>query len=161
MNARAPACADPAAIDAAGVPRRPVQGAITLERSLDELSRLAPWLAALAAESGLPEETAFALDLFLQEAVGNIVMHGTGTGTGPVEIRVGFFAGEAGVSVTVADTLLPFDPTAVPLQPRPASLDEARPGGFGLRLISGLSGVPRYHHDGRHNVLTLVCPLSV
>lgn len=156
MSALATPCAR---LDAGGAQQPSVRGAITLKRSVDELSRLAPWLAVLSAESRLPEETAFALDLFLQEAVGNIVMHGSGSGT--AEIGIEFLASETGVSVTVADTLLPFDPTALALQPEPASLDEARPGGLGLRLIRGFAGVPRYHHDGRRNVLTLVCPLSV
>ena len=57
------------------------------------------------------------------------------------------------------DRGLPFDPTAVALPPRPASLQEARVGGLGVPLLRRIAAELDYQRtaDGR-NRLNLVLP---
>lgn len=126
---------------------------------LRELDRLSPWITSLTRADGLPEDVAFGLDLFLQEAVGNVVEHGApGAQTPLIEIEYRL-SGDA-VCLTVADTAPPFDPVAVPLGEPARTLDQATPGGHGLRLMRGFTGECRYRHEQGRNVLTLICPIT-
>lgn len=123
------------------------------------LGRLGPWVTDLAARHALPDPVAFGIDLFLQEAIGNIVMHARAGSCTPIEVTVVTAADR--VTVTIADATAPFDPTAQPLPPPPARLEDARPGGLGLRLMRTFAGECSYRHDGRRNLLTFDCPIPV
>jgi len=121
------------------------------------LERLGPWVTSLAARHEIPDQVAFGIDLFLQEAIGNIVLHAPAGACGPIEVTV--VTAPDRVFVTIADAAAPFDPTAQPLPTPPARLEDARPGGLGLRLMRTFAGECSYRHDGRRNLLTFDCPI--
>lgn len=97
----------------------------------------------------------YAVELVLEEWLTNAFRHG---GARQVQLRAGR-DGEAGVLLQFADDGTPFDATRHPLAARPASLDEAEPGGLGLLLIQRYAS--RWQHsreDGRNVMRVWIGP---
>lgn len=126
---------------------------LELPATIPGLAAAGRWLAAQAEAARLPEETVFALEICLEEALGN-VLHHTPEGVGP--LRVGFQAEAAEVRLVVEDAGPPFDPTAHEEAPLPATLEDAPIGGLGLRLMRRFADSLRYERLAGRNVLTIV-----
>lgn len=133
---------------------------LIIESRLDDLARVASWAEALAVAHGIPEETLYAIQLCLEEALSNIVRHGYGGEPGH-SITVEFVAqGEPGgvreLAFVVEDQAPPFDPLGSDAAVKaPASIDELRPGGQGLRLLRKFAGGIEYRRLADGNRLTL------
>lgn len=111
----------------------------------DVLAQLAPW-PGLDADA----RRRYALELVLEEWLTNAFRHGAATWQ---RLRVEAAPDGQGLLLEFVDDGRPFDPTRQHAAPRPASLDEAEPGGLGLLLIG--RHVRRWEHDrqGPHNRL--------
>lgn len=131
-------------------------------RALSEDVRPAShWLARSCQARGVPDDQILRLDLCLNEALANVISHGGAQAlAAPVRLRV-HVSGDAAMhqaSVTVYDSGPAFDATSVQPGELAATLDEAEPGGLGLRMIRNLSDSLSYWHDQGHNELTFgVC----
>ncbi len=105
----------------------------------------------------MPAPQILRLDLCLNEALANVISHGGAPAlAAPVRLRL-HVSGDAAMhqaSVTVYDSGPAFDATSVQPGELPATLDEAEPGGLGLRMIRNLSDSLSYWHDQGHNELT-------
>jgi anti-sigma regulatory factor (Ser/Thr protein kinase) len=119
----------------------------TRRRVLDHL-RAAPGI-------DLGQRTVYAVELVLEEWLTNVFRHG---GRPRVELQV--TADVTGVVMRFADDGPAFDPTAHAQPARPASLDEAEPGGLGLLLIERYAS--RWSHVREHgrNVLSVTVDLA-
>lgn len=131
-------------------------GRLEVGAHLDSLGRVRDFLNSSLDSLGLPEDAAGDLLLAVDEAVSNIVMHGS-TGDGAV-VEVAVQAEPDAVAVRIRDNAARYDPTgtAAPrLDISPLEQDHA--GGFGVELIRRLVDELRYQvtDDGR-NELTLV-----
>jgi serine/threonine-protein kinase RsbW len=129
------------------------QQRIVLKRELGELDRLGTWIQAFEGEIDLVPDVAFALELCLEEAIANIIMHGGPTGAG--EISVTLQHTSPGLVATIEDDGRQFDPTKAPRRATAQSLDEARPGEHGIQLIRTFATDMRYECNRGLNTLTL------
>ena len=127
----------------------------TLQRPVAEaLADIGPaveWADGWAAAAGLDETVRFAIQICLEEALANLILHARPVGDSK-EIEVGFAADAAGATVIVSDRCQPFDMTvtAIPDLPSPADMQE---GGQGLRLVHHFSTELSYRSlDGRNEL---------
>jgi len=125
------------------------QHSLTLESSLASAGKGSEWARTLAARSGLPEERVGALDLCIVELVSNVVMHSYRGAPG--EIRLDLALDDVGAMLTVTDSGPPFDPLSAPAPTVPASLEEAKIGGYGIHLVRSSADACLYRRrDGRN-----------
>ncbi len=135
---------------------------LTLQSRLDDLALLWPWVEALATEHAIPADTQFAIRLCLEEALSNIIRHGYRGEPNhaiTVDCMVDCTPGGAHeLAFVVEDQAPPFDPlapSALADAPVPASIDELRPGGRGIRLLRGFAGSLAYQRLAGGNRLTI------
>jgi serine/threonine-protein kinase RsbW len=124
-----------------------------LKRELGELDRVAAWIQAIEQEIGLGSNAAFALELCLEEAIANIIMHGGARRGGDIAVTVEQTS--PALVVKIEDDGLAFDPTRAPRPTAARSLDEATPGEHGIHLIRTFATDMRYEHRSGLNTLTL------
>lgn len=126
---------------------------LALEARLGETSRLADWVAGVAAAHGLSDEVAFRLDVCLAEAVSNVIAYAFADPRGrsvtvEADLRQGL------LRVAVEDDGDPFDPLTFAAPSLPASLEEAPIGGLGIHLIRTMADEVGYERqDGRNRLL--------
>ncbi len=137
-----------------------VQNGLELDSRLTELSRIWPWVEALADEYGLAEEQRFAMHLCLEEALANVVLHGYGEEPGhPIAIRSSVMDGW--LFIAIEDEAPPFAPDeAGPSGQNPADLEAMEPGGNGIRLLRRFAGSVVYEPLQPGNRLTIGFPLA-
>ena len=127
--------------------------ALRVERSMQGLERLGPWVDEVAADLALTRRVEYALRLCLEEAVANLVMHGVPVpGADAVSMIVD--CTDDGLRLTVTDRCEAFDlrsVTSVSLADR----SPAQIGGLGIHLMRQYARVIDYARDGDANRLTV------
>jgi anti-sigma regulatory factor (Ser/Thr protein kinase) len=120
----------------------------------DDLKDIGPaiaWAGAFIDQAGLSPKVRFAVDLSLEEALVNLIMHGR-AGDGEKEIVVNVAADSAGATIIIQDRCEPFDLT---LADAGANPDVLSVGGQGIRLLRAFTADMSYATAGRRNALTL------
>ena len=136
---------------------------LELDSQLTEFSRLGPWLEAMTDRLGLGERERYAIDLCMEEALVNVILHGYGSEPGhPIVIQTSVTAGT--LSITVDDQAPPFSPlerlnTPPGVKGEPASLDSVIPGGKGVGLMHRFTESMHYERLKDGNRLTMVFPV--
>jgi anti-sigma regulatory factor (Ser/Thr protein kinase) len=136
-----------------------MNGSARLDVPYDEaaLHDLGPWIEAFVEANKLRADTAFALQLCLEEAVSNAVRHGVPSADSRgVVLTVN--ADAAGVVARLEDHGPPFDPLQAAPPKMPNSLEDAIPGGLGIHLMREFCKDISYARVGRINRLTFVFP---
>ena len=129
------------------------------------LSSALAWLEGLAQRDGWPTRTLFALTLCADEALTNLISYASApAGGAPLQLRLecarsgsGSGSGDS-VWLRIADNGAVFDPTAQASPALAASLDDARVGGHGLRLMRHYLRALHYQRQNDCNVLLLEAP---
>jgi serine/threonine-protein kinase RsbW len=127
---------------------------LVMRRDLAELTRLASWIECWAGES-VPPDTAFALQLCLEEAVANIIMHGTAS-EDRAEIAVELERDGKALRARVEDCGQKFDPTQFPLPVPATSLETAKVGDLGIHLMRSFATGMRYERRDHRNRSTFL-----
>ena len=127
---------------------------ISLLNELGELRRMSDWLQASGRALGMSTERLGELDLCANEAVTNIISYAY-EAPGPRSIGLRLAHAGAGVTLSLEDDGLPFDPLAAPLATPPASLAEAQIGGLGIKLILGTMARCAYRRENGKNVFSM------
>jgi serine/threonine-protein kinase RsbW len=146
-------CRDPASI-MPGKCAHKADARLTLKSQLAELSRVWPWVDALAAEYNLPGETHFAINLCFEEALSNIICHGY-RGQPDHSITIDFTSNGTSLTFTIEDQAPPYAPAEPADSQPPASIEEYRPGGLGLQLMRRFAGTLRWEPLPHGNRLTI------
>jgi anti-sigma regulatory factor (Ser/Thr protein kinase) len=138
-----------------------LQDRIELDSRLTELTRVQPWIEALADHYCLSEDTRFAVHLCLEEALANVVMHGYRNEPGhPIVIRSLVSAGDLlFVIEDQAPAFTPGEPTTPGDAAAPVSLESIEPGGNGIRLLYRFAGSVAYERFADGNRLTIGFPI--
>jgi serine/threonine-protein kinase RsbW len=135
------------------------QDSFQLDSQLSELSRVQPWIEALADQYGFGKEVRFAMQLCMEEALANVVMHGYGNEPGhPIVIRS--FVSANALHLAIDDKAPPFAPVEPDLRSN-ANLESVQPRGNGLRLLYRFAGSLAYERLPDGNRLTIGFPLPV
>ncbi len=128
---------------------------LTLRSRMSELARVRPWIEHLAKRDAIPEETQFAINLCLEEALSNITRHGY-AGVPNGEIAVRYAMPQTGVFVFVIDDQAPtFNPLTALGPPIPVSLEDSSVGGQGLRLLKDFADTLKYEATPTGNRLSI------
>lgn len=128
---------------------------MTIDSRLEEIPRLARWVDALVRGAAFHDGLSFDIQVCLEEAIANIVLHGfKGEAGHPIVVNLAVAAEE--VRVQVRDSGPPFDPRRVSELTPSTSLKDARIGGMGIRLIRGLALHFDYERLDGANQLSLI-----
>jgi anti-sigma regulatory factor (Ser/Thr protein kinase) len=105
----------------------------------------------------LEEAAVYAVDLALEELVGNTIRHGY---DGGAEGRIGVDVAIQGdhVRVRITDDGRPFDPTRHPEPARPRDLATAAVGGRGVSMVRRLVRAMRYRREPGGNWIEVEVP---
>jgi serine/threonine-protein kinase RsbW len=127
---------------------------LLLSHHRQDLGRLSHWLDEQEGTLAIPDGIAYAVRLCLEEAVANLIIHTQTTSEGPdITVDLGW---KGGIMVAaIEDHGLPFDPRMAPAPVRPASLDDAIPGGLGIHLMRSFASEIDYASVSGRNRLTL------
>ncbi len=138
-----------------------LQDRIELDSQLTELTRVQPWIEALADQYAFSEDTRFAMHLCVEEALANIVMHGYGDEPGhPIVMRSSVSARELFIVIEDrAPAFAPVEPAPQGEATPPVSLESIEPGGNGIRLLYRFAGSISYERFSDGNRLTIGFPI--
>jgi serine/threonine-protein kinase RsbW len=135
---------------------------LELDSRLAELGRVGPWAETLADKHHLGREILYAVQLCMEEALANVIMHGYRNEPGhPILIRSSIADGW--LYFAIQDEAPPFAPDALEAATngrKPANLESIQPGGNGIRLMRRFAGSMEYEVLPIGNRLTLGFPLS-
>lgn len=122
----------------------------------DSLAQISEFISQAAFEAGFDEDSAFHIQMAVDEACSNIIEHAYGAScAGNIELTYRLEAGE--FTITIHDTGCSFDPTRVPEPPLGASLEDLPAGGLGLYFMRRLMDQVRFEFDpAKGNTLTMV-----
>ena len=136
---------------------------LELDSQLGDLSRVPPWVEELADRYGLAAETRYAINLCLEEALANVVLHGYGSEPGhPIRVETSVAGGSLFFSIEdQAPPYAPLDPGARGGSQSPANLETMQVGGNGIRLLYRFAGSVSYQPLLGGNRLTLGFPIPV
>lgn len=109
----------------------------------------------LSACAGYCDRDRFRVNLALSEAVTNIISYANPDGI-TRDISLEAEQTPELLTITIADDGRPFDPLAHPEKVLPTRLENAEPGGLGIRLIRRYCDESHYERAGGRNRLTLV-----
>jgi len=122
-------------------------------REMTALAGLVEFVREFLAVEGLPEDSAFELDLVLEELFTNLVKYSRGSRR---DIEVGLEPGPDGVVLTLREYDVDrYDPTAAPEVDIHRPLADRRPGGLGIHLVRRLSRDFRYEWQDRTGIITV------
>ena len=145
---------------------RPCKLCLEINPDPQEFRRASGWLRAGGSYLGVPEEQIDRLELCLNEVLANILEHGGDVvANHPIQLELRASALPSGfeAQLLVSDRGEPFDSGRASLRPLPGSLEQARPGGLGLRLVKAFSDDMGYRVLEGGNELTITMhwtPLS-
>ena len=121
---------------------------------MEEIPRVTRWVDEQIGGAGFGEGLSFDVQVCLEEAIANIVLHAFKGAKGhPIVVSLAIGAEE--VSVQIRDSGPPFDPRGVVQAAPPSSPQDATIGGVGIRLIRGLARSFDYARLDDANRLTL------
>lgn len=122
----------------------------------DDLGDVGPaiaWAGEIVDQAGLSKDVRFAVDVGLEEALANLIMHGKGEFDHGKGIVMSVTAGPEAAVVTITDRCAPFDVTEAAVEQHPTGFDV---GGRGLRLLKAFVSELTYKTHEDHNELTLI-----
>ena len=124
---------------------------LSMTASMDEMSRIEPFVARVARQAGIEGREVKRLRLAVEEAVANIINHGQAT---TIELQA--TADDQQLVLTIDDDGQPFDPTAESPTDFTMSADERPPGGLGIMFLHQMTDGLEYQRLNGHNVLRII-----
>jgi anti-sigma regulatory factor (Ser/Thr protein kinase) len=113
---------------------------------------MSAWWREWASQAGLTSDACDRGELCLNEAVGNIIQHGTIDDERAVEVVLE--RSSDAVRITVIDSGDRFNPLEHPAVAFPASLEDAAVGRLGIPLMDSFADEISYRRENGHNLLT-------
>jgi serine/threonine-protein kinase RsbW len=136
----------------------PYKSAMVMRIDPGELDRLTQWVVAACTAARLPEKTAFAVQLCLDEAVANVLQHNLQHARGgqcASAIAASLERSNCDVVLAIEDDGGPFDPTGVAPPPPAQTLELLPVGGLGIHFMRQYSNRMEYSRTGGRNRLRL------
>lgn len=127
---------------------------LVIPADLAEIRKVAAAIDDAGRASGFSDSSIGELQLAVEEALANTIVHGYRGAPGDVAIAIR--AAPREVSVRLEDDAPPFDPFTAPDPDRGSDLEGRPIGGLGVFLIREMTDEVAYRYEGGRNVLTLV-----
>ena len=106
---------------------------LSLEANPEALESGQAALTRFLAQAGASEKTVYNASLAFEELVSNVIRHAYPSGHGPIDVIAEMEGAE--VVLTVEDEGRPFNPLLAEEPAKPASVEEAQIGGWGISLV--------------------------
>lgn len=116
------------------------------------------WLEGLGERWGLAPRTVFALTLCADEVLANLASHARKADGAAAQVGLACGRVSEGLGLWIGDDGPAFDPTQQASAQLAASVDEAVPGGHGLRFLRHYTRAMHYRRVSGRNELLLVFP---
>lgn len=127
---------------------------LTLHNKVDQIALLPEFVNTVAGKAELDHESAFNLNLALEEAVANVIMYAYPEGTdGLVDIQAAV-DGKC-VSFVITDNGKAFDPTVKEDVDITVDADKRPIGGLGIHLVRTIMDEVYYERKEEKNILTI------
>ena len=131
----------------------------TFRLTSEEISAADAWIEEVGRRWGIDERSAFGARICVAEIAANVLEHGTQPAES-AEVGVTLRRRGGGLDLEISDSGRPFDLTAEPDLALPTTIETARIGGLGLRLVRNYASEISYRHDGVHNHHRLHLPAT-
>ncbi|MDT8357899.1 MAG: ATP-binding protein [Methanomicrobiaceae archaeon] len=127
---------------------------VVIRAGIDEIPRVSAVMEEAMRECTFPDDAILDLQLAVEEAITNIILHGYQGASGEVEIEIQVT--EKIAKVRIMDQAPPFDPLSVPDPDRISELSERRTGGLGIYLMRQVADEVSYQFTEGRNILTIM-----
>ena len=127
---------------------------ITIANEFQEIAAVAERIDAFCEEREISSESAYAVNLSLDEILTNTMRYGYDD-DGPHRIEIVVRIEADALVVVIVDDSAPFDLSVTPEVDVDASLEERRAGGLGLFLVHQMMDKVEYERVEGRNVVTL------
>ena len=125
-----------------------------VEDSLSDVGPAVGWVSQMSSTVALPEDARFGIELCLEEALANLILHGRAP-DGRKDIAIVFSADDAQAKIQITDRCTPYDVVNADLPPA-RGFDDPGEGGRGLRLLRSFASELSYETRDGGNILTMV-----
>lgn len=128
---------------------------IALPNDIKALPQLFEFIDRMSEEAGLDMAETMQVNLAVEEAVVNVMNYAYAEGQAG-EVEIGCDTDECGMTFTVKDSGVPFDPTEKEEADTTLGVEERPIGGLGIHIVRQIMDSITYERtaDG-HNVLTM------
>lgn len=145
----------------------PQTDTLNLVASSSTVAMALQWLEAIGNREAWPPAVRFPLTISLDEALTNVVSYAfqkssfldadnrTKHPSAPYLIHLRCLIWSSQIHIEIIDNGRPYDPTKAVTQPLPGSIDNAKFGGLGLRLMRHYLSDISYSRRDNHNCLRL------
>ena len=130
---------------------------LTLRNELSEVARLTTWLEQRGSSLELSPQTAYALQLCMEEAVTNIISYAFDVGS-THEIQIRLWRDGDVLLAEITDDGRPFDPLAYEAPAAVKHLGKITIGNLGIKLMRSFATHIAYRRCGPMNHLLLSFP---
>ena len=120
---------------------------------LDAVPGVAGAIEQFMKEAGFPNQAILDIQLALEEAIANTILHGYRGDPGTIILHGSITDNHLVVEIT--DTAPPFDPLTVPDPDLTSPLEERKEGGLGIYLIRQVTDTVTYRYEQGKNILIL------
>ena len=128
---------------------------LVLKNDIHEVTRLSSFQKSVYAKMNIDTSLARQLRLAVEEAVVNVIDYAYPAGTeGSIEVRV--MSDSQTLKIMIADSGVPFDPTAKEKTDTTLSAEDRQIGGLGILLVRELMDTINYEREDGKNILTLI-----
>lgn len=128
---------------------------------LESIEQVREFVSEAAASAGLDEHGIYHCEMAVDETVTNIIEHGYDGGNADAQIDVQCAVENARFIITIADDSPPFNPLTLENPDPRMTLDERKPGGWGIFFVKKMMDEVYYAYQGGRNYLTMVKRLPV
>ncbi len=126
---------------------------LTVAAVNDNLHTVMAFVDDFLEEHDCPMKAQMQLDLCVEEIFVNIANYAYGSGSGDARICITYAEGT--VTITFADSGVPYDPLAKPDPDITLSAEERQIGGLGVYLVKKNTDRVDYRYEDGNNILTL------
>jgi len=125
-----------------------------LKNNKVEIAKLESIIEQLSQQWDLGFKVAFNMNLVIEEAISNIIIHGNNDCDDEILIETTLEVKENQIEVTIADNSRKFNPLEHKSDPKEDDLDKLQIGGLGIHFIKQLTQSQSYRRVGKRNILT-------
>jgi serine/threonine-protein kinase RsbW len=125
----------------------------TIGAEIENIPVIADGIGEYLAREGADPAIIPDIELAVDEAMTNIIMHGYRGKKGM--IRITCSSGQGLVNIVIRDRAPAFNPLSVKEPDISAGLADRTAGGMGIYLIKNVMDSVRYEHSGTENILTM------
>lgn len=132
---------------------------LAIPATVDGLGQAVTAISALAREHRASPRGCFAIELVVEELVGNVIRHAHPGRGGDWSIDLEFELSGDLLRVVIEDDGIAFDPLGAPVPDRPTTAADVPLGGRGIMMVRRVASELQYERRAGRNRLTVWVPL--